>query len=395
MKGAHNRPETEGIRHQVPRSPHREHSTPIFMTSSFLFDSAEQAGRLFAGEEDGYIYSRYANPNTQELVEKLAAMEGADDGLATSSGMAAVFASLAAILRSGDHLLACRSVFGSTHQIVTEFLSRWGIEHTYVDVDSTDAWEGEIRPETRMLLLETPTNPALDIIDLEWAGELCSRHNVLLNVDNCFATPYIQNPLRWGAHIVTHSTTKFIDGQGRTIGGVVLGDREIIDEIRFFVRHTGPAMSPFNAWVISKSVETLGIRMERHCENARIVAEYLENRPDVAWVRYPHLRSHPAYDTAMKQMSLGGGLVTIEIEGGIERGQTFLDSLQMVSLTSNLGDSRTIAMHPASTTHSKLTPLQREAVGISPGLIRFSVGLEHPDDIIADIERAMSVSATD
>lgn len=385
--------ETDAIRHQAPRSPHREHSVPIYLTSSFLFDSADQAKRLFDGDEEGYIYSRYANPNTQELVEKLASMEGAEDGLATASGMSAVFASLAALLSNGDHLLACRSIFGSTHQIITTILPKWGIEYTYVDVDDPDSWEREIRPNTRMLLLETPTNPALDIVDLERAGRLAASHGLILNVDNCFATPYLQRPLAWGAHIVTHSTTKFIDGQGRTIGGVVLGDAEYIDRVRFFVRHTGPAMSPFNAWVLSKSLETLAIRMDRHCENAYALARVLEERDDVVWVRYPFLESHPGCGVARKQMRLGGGLVTFEIAGGIERGRRFLDSLHTVSLTSNLGDSRTIATHPASTTHSKLTPEQRDEVGITPGLIRISVGLEGLDDITADIVSALDSSS--
>ena len=384
--------DTQGIRRQTKRSSHREHAAPIYLTSSFLFDTADQARRLFSGEEDGFIYSRYSNPNTEELVSKLAAMEGAEDGLTTASGMAAVYASLAGILRLGDHILVCRSVFGSTHQIVTEFLPRWGIDYTYVDVDTPELWEREIRPETKMLLLETPTNPALDIVDLEWAGELCRRNKILLNVDNCFATPYLQNPLRWGAHIVTHSTTKFIDGQGRTIGGVILGDEKIIEELRTFIRHTGPAMSPFNAWVLSKSLETFGLRMERHCESAMKLAKHLEERDDVEWVRYPHLPSHPAYEIAKKQMKLGGGLVSIEVSGGIERGSRFLDALRMISLTSNLGDSRSIATHPASTTHSKLTTEQRAEVGISPGLIRFSVGLEDPVDIIDDIDRALDQS---
>ena len=243
-----------------------------------------------------------------------------------------------------------------------------------------------------MLLLETPTNPALDIVDLEWAGRLAEHHGIVLNTDNCFATPYLQTPIKLGAHLVTHSTTKYIDGQGRTVGGAVLGRADLIDEIRYFVRHTGPSMSPFNAWVASKSLETLGVRMERHCDNAEALASYLEARADISWVRYPFLQSHPAYEVAKRQMRRGGGLVSFEVDGGIGRGRSFLDSLEMISLSSNLGDTRTIATHPASTTHSKLTDSERNEVGISPGLIRISVGLEHIDDIISDVDHALDES---
>ena len=384
--------ETDGIRRQIDRSKNREHSVPLYLTSSFLFDSADQARRLFDGEEDGYIYSRYSNPSNQELVDKLVAMEGADDGLATASGMAAVFASLAALLRANDHIVVCRSVFGSTHQIVTQILPRWGIDYTYVDVDRPETWDGAIESRTKMLLLETPTNPALDIVDLEWAGKLAEDRGIILNTDNCFATPYLQTPIKHGAHLVTHSTTKYIDGQGRTIGGAILGRSDLIEEIRFFVRHTGPAMSPFNAWVTSKSLETLGVRMERHCDNAEAIASHLEGRAGVSRVRYPFLRSHPAYEVAKRQMRRGGGLVSFEVDGGIEQGSAFLDSLEMISLSSNLGDVRTIATHPASTTHSKLSDAERTEVGITPGLIRISVGLEHVEDIVADIDRALDRS---
>ncbi len=344
---------------------------------------------MFADEITGNIYSRYSNPNTDEFIAKLCLMEGTEDGIATASGMAAMFSSMAALLKSGDHILACRSVFGSTHQILNTIFPRFGISSTYVDIGEPETWESKIQDNTKMIFVETPSNPALDIIDLEWLGKLAAKHNLILNVDNCFATPYLQNPAKYGAHIVTHSATKFIDGQGRVIAGAILGKKELLKEIRFFTRHTGPAMAPFNAWLLSKSLETLAVRMERHCENALKLAQYLEGNPNVTHVKYPFLPSHPQYELAKKQMKLGGGLVTFELKGGLEQGRKFLNALKMISHTPNLGDTRTIAIHPASTTHSKLTDEERAQVGISPGLIRIAVGLEDVRDIIRDIEAAM------
>lgn len=381
--------ETEAIRTQAERTPFREHSVPLYLTSSFVFDDAEQARAMFADEIPGNIYSRYSNPNTNEFVEKMCRLEGTEDGIATASGMAAMYSSMAALLKSGDHVLACRSVFGSTHQILNTLFPRFGISHTYADVNAPETWEEKIQPNTRMIFVETPSNPALDLIDLEWLGKLANRKNVILNVDNCFATPYLQNPAKWGAHIVTHSATKFIDGQGRVLGGAVLGNKELIKEVKFFARHTGPSMSPFNAWVLSKSLETLAVRMDRHCQNAFEIARYLEGHPQVASVKYPMLPSHPQYQLAKKQMRFGGGLVTFELKGGLEQGRKFLNALEMISHTPNLGDTRTIAIHPASTTHSKLTDDERGAVGITRGLIRISAGLEDVKDIIADIDRAI------
>jgi O-succinylhomoserine sulfhydrylase len=384
--------ETRAIRTQLSRSQQREHSVPIFATSSFVFENAEQARVLFAGEKEGNIYSRFSNPNNDEFIEKMCVLEGTEDGMATASGMAAMFSSIAAFLDKGDHLLISRSVFGSTHQIVTQILPRWGITHTYVDIHTPQLWEEEINDRTKMLFIETPSNPGLDLIDLEFAGDLTGKHGLMLNVDNCFATPFLQNPAEFGAHLVTHSATKFIDGQGRVVGGAVLGTKEAIEKVRFFARHTGPAMSPFNSWVLSKSLETLAVRMERHCSNALRLAEQLETHKAVTWVKYPFLLSHPQHDIARKQMRLGGGLVTFELEGGLERGRRFLDSLKMLSLTANLGDTRTIATHPASTTHSKLSTEDKKVVGITDGMIRISVGLEHINDIIADVEQAIDVS---
>lgn len=386
--------ETDAIRAQSDKTTFREHSVPLYLTSSFVFDDAEQARALFADEITGNIYTRFSNPNNSEFIEKLCLLEGTEDGIATASGMAAMYISMASLLKSGDHILASRSVFGSTHQILNTIFPRFGITYTYGEINDPASWEKLILPNTKMIFVETPSNPALDLIDLEWLGKFASKHNLILNVDNCFATPYLQNPAKWGAHLVTHSATKFIDGQGRVIGGAVLGKKELIKEVRFFARHTGPSMSPFNAWVLSKSLETLAVRMERHCWNAQALAEYLESHSEIVKVKYPFLPSHPQHLLAKKQMKLGGGIVTFEIKGGIERGRKFLNALKMLSHTANLGDTRTIATHPASTTHSKLTDAERSAVGITSGLIRISLGLEDIQDIIGDIEQAIRESAS-
>lgn len=384
--------ETRAIRTGSESSQHREHSAPIYLTSSFTFDNAEQARGMFLDEIEGNIYSRFSNPNTTEFIEKFCDLEGTEDGISTASGMSAMFTSMAALLKSGDHVLASRSIFGSTHQILTTLFSRWGIEHSYADMHKPEEWEGLIRKNTKMIFVETPSNPGLDIIDLEWLGKLANKHGVILNVDNCFATPYLQQPAKFGAHLVTHSATKFIDGQGRTIGGAILGTKELMKEIRFFSRHTGPSMSPFNAWILSKSMETLAVRMDKHCENAYNLADYLDGHQELETVKYPFLKSHPQYDLAKKQMKYGGGLVTFVVGGGIDRARKFLDNLKLLSFTANLGDTRTTVTHPASTTHSKLTDEERERVGIKPGLIRVSVGLENVNDVLEDIEGALRAS---
>ncbi len=381
--------ETLAIRAQNERAE-REHSVPIFLTSSFVFDDAEQARALFADEVPGNIYTRFSNPNANEFVQKMCLLEGAEDGIATASGMSAVFTSIAGLLRAGDHLIASRSLFGSSVQILTQILPRFGITFTYIDVLTSESWEAAIQSNTKMMFIETPSNPGLDLIDLDAAGKLCAKHNLILNVDNCFATPILQTPITFGAHIITHSATKWIDGQGRGIGGVIVGRKDLVKELRFFARHTGPAMSPFNAWMFSKSLETLAVRMRAHCENAIELARRLESNPQVEWVKYPHLPSHPQYELAKKQMSLGGGLVSFAVKGGIENGRAFLNALQLISHTANLGDTRTIATHPASTTHSKLSEADRLAVGIHPSMIRISVGLEHIDDVWADVDGALS-----
>jgi O-succinylhomoserine sulfhydrylase len=384
--------ETDPIRAQHERTDFREHSVPLYMTSSFVFDNAEQARALFADEISGNIYTRFSNPNNTEFIQKLCLMEGTEDGISTASGMAAMYCSMAALLKSGDHILASRSLFGSTHQILSILFPRFNISYSYADINDQASWESKIQENTKMIFVETPSNPALDIIDLEWLGRLAQKHKLILNVDNCFATPYLQNPAKWGADLVTHSATKFMDGQGRVIGGAILGKKELIKEVRFFARHTGPSMSPFNAWILSKSLETLAVRMERHCQNALTIAQHLEKQEGVLKVKYPFLVSHPQHTLARKQMRHGGGVVTFEHAGGIEGGRKFLNALKMISHSANLGDTRTIATHSASTTHSKLTDPERAAVGITPGLIRVSAGLEDVNDIIKDIDQAMAAS---
>lgn len=379
-------PETQAIRTQIERSQQKEHSVPLYLTSSYLFDDAEDMRSLFADEKEGNIYSRYSNPNVQELIDKVALLEETESGWATASGMAAVFTTFASLLQAGDHIVSSRSVFGSTHRLFTEIFPKWGITCTYVDASDYEAYEREITEHTKILYLETPSNPGLDIIDLKKVAKICKKKNVLFVVDNCFATPIIQKPLSLGADLSIHSTTKFMDGQGRTLGGLILGKQALIDKIQAFARHSGPAMSPFNAWVISKSIETLHIRMERHSKNAIEIAKKLEKHEAVAWVKYPYLKSHPQHEIAKKQMSMGGGIVSFELKGGIEAGRKFLDNLQLFSLSANLGDTRSIATHPASTTHSKLKPEERLKVGISDGLVRLSIGLEDVRDIWKDIK---------
>ncbi len=381
--------ETEAIRTQEKRSSNREHSVPLYLTSSFIFDDAEQARALFADEVPGNIYTRFSNPNNSELVEKICRLEGAEDGLACASGMSAIFTTLGALLKAGDHVIASNALFGSSHQILNQILPKWGITTTYADLTSPTSWEASLQPNTRLAFAETPSNPALDLIDLEWFGQFTREHKLISVVDNCFATPYLQQPIKYGIDLVNHSATKFIDGQGRAIGGLIAGQKDLIKDIRFFARHTGPSLSPFNAWVFSKSLETLAVRMEKHCANALILAEWLEKRPEIERVIYPFLASHPQMDLARKQMRLGGGVVSFVLKDGITAGRAFLDALEMLSHTANLGDARTTATHPASTTHSKLSEADRMAVGIAPGLIRISAGLEHTDDIIADIEQAL------
>lgn len=381
------------IREQAPRSATREHSVPLYLTSSFIFDSAEQGRAIFAEEEEGMVYSRYANPNTTEFINKVCILEEAEAGLAFASGMAAVFASFAGFIRQGDHIVSSRAIFGSTHQLFTQLFPRWGVTHTYVDAVDNEAWEKAIQPNTKIVFLESPSNPGLELADVEFLGGLKAKYpDIIFAIDNCFATPYLQKPLTYGFDLSIHSATKYMDGQGRVLGGVIVGKQHLIDQLLFFIRHTGPAMSPFNAWVLSKSLDTLSLRMDRHCSNALALAEALEGHPEIADVKYPFLPSHPQYALAKKQMRAGGGIVTFEVKGGKERAYRFLDALRMILYTSNLGDARTIATHPASTTHSKLSEEERLHLGIRPGSVRLSVGLEDKEDIIGDILQALEES---
>lgn len=385
--------ETEAIRTQTERTQFLEHTSPLYLSSSFVFEDAEDMRASFTEEKDRNIYSRFSNPNTTEFVEKLCKLEGAESGYAFATGMAAIYSTFAALLSSGDHIVSARSVFGSTHTLFTKYFPKWNISTSYFKVDAAvETIEALITPSTKILYAESPTNPAVDILDLEVLGKIAKKHNLILIIDNCFATPYLQQPIKFGADIVVHSATKLIDGQGRVLGGASVGREDLIREIYLFSRNTGPALSPFNAWILSKSLETLHVRVDRHCENALKVAEFLENHKQVNWVKYPFLKSHPQYEVAKKQMKLGGSIIAFEVKGGIESGRKFLNAIQLCSLSANLGDTRSIVTHPASTTHSKLSKEDRLEVSITDGLVRVSVGLEHTDDIINDLNQALNIS---
>ena len=373
----------------MERSHFMEHSSPIYLSSSFVFEDAEDMRASFAEEKERNIYSRYANPNTTEFINKVCSMEGAERGFAFASGMSAVFSTFAALLDSGEHIIAARNIFGATHSLLTKVLPKWNIGHSYFKYDELEHIENLIGPKTKILYAETPTNPGVDILDLELLGKIAKRNNLLLVIDNCFASPYLQQPIKYGADLVIHSGTKLMDGQGRVLAGITVGSAELIDKIYRFSRITGPALSPFNSWILSKSLETLAVRVDRHCENAMALAEYLESHPKINWVKYPFLKSHPQYQLAQKQMKAGGCVVAFEIKGGLAAGRTFFDAIEMLSLSANLGDSRSIVTHPASTTHSKLTHEERQETGITDGMVRVSVGLEHIDDIISDIASAL------
>jgi len=386
----HKKFETDAIRTQVERSQHSEHSVPLFLTSSFVFDDAEDMRASFAEEKMRNVYSRFTNPNTSEFVEKICKMEGAEDGYAFSTGMAAVFGTFAALLNSGDHILSARAVFGSTHGLFTKFLPKWNIETTYFDVVDLDRFEELITPNTKVIYAESPTNPGLQVLDLERLSVLAKKHNLVLIIDNCFATPYLQKPIDFGADLVIHSATKLIDGQGRVLGGVTVGRSDLIREIYLFARNTGPSMSPFNAWTLSKSLETLAVRVDKHCDNAEKVADFLLQHEAVEEVRYPFLPNHPQYDIAKKQMTRGGNVIAFQVKNGLSGGKQFIDAVQLCSRSSNLGDTRTIVTQPALSTHSKLSEEDRLAVDITDGLIRISVGLEHTDDVIQDLKQALN-----
>tara|TARA_B110000977_G_scaffold35665_1_gene47678 strand:- start:3735 stop:4904 length:1170 start_codon:yes stop_codon:yes gene_type:complete len=382
--------ETRAVRTQMERSQYLEHSTPLHLTSSFVFEDAEDMRASFAEEKQRNIYSRFTNPNTSEFVQKVTEMEGAEDGVSFATGMGAIYGTFAALLNAGDHIVSARSVFGSTHTLFTKYLPKWNIETSYFKVEEPEAIADLIKPNTKILYAETPTNPGVDILDLQYLGHIAKEYNLILIIDNCFATPYLQQPIKFGADLVIHSATKLIDGQGRVLGGVTVGSLDLIHEIYLFARNTGSALSPFNAWILSKSMETLPVRVDRHCQTALETAEYLENHPKINWVKYPFLKSHPQFELAKKQMSQGGSIVAFEIKGGIDAGRNFLNALEMLSLSSNLGDSRSIVTHPASTTHSKLSESDRSEVGITDGMVRLSIGLEHIEDIKNDLNQALA-----
>ncbi|WP_299097726.1 aminotransferase class I/II-fold pyridoxal phosphate-dependent enzyme [uncultured Winogradskyella sp.] len=381
---------TEAIRTQIERSQFLEHSNPLYLTSSYIFEDAEDMRASFADEKQRNIYSRYTNPNNSEFVDKVCRMEGAENGYAFATGMSAVFSTFAALLDSGDHIVSCQSIFGSTQTLFNNILPKWNISTSYFRINEIDRVESLIQPNTKILYAESPTNPAVDILDLTLLGDLAKKHNLIFIVDNCFATPYLQQPIKFGAHLVIHSATKLMDGQGRVLGGVTVGSSELIQKIYLFSRNTGPALSPFNAWILSKSLETLPVRVEKHCDNALRIAEFLEGHDKVNFVKYPFLKSHPQYQLAQNQMKLGGNVVAFEIKGGIDAGRNFLNAIQLLSLSANLGDTRSIVTHPASTTHAKLSEEDRLKTGITGGLIRVSVGLEHPEDIINDLNQALN-----
>lgn len=382
--------ETIAIRTQTERSQFLEHSTPLYLTSSFVFEDSEDMRSSFSEEKDRNIYSRFSNPNTSELVEKIVKLERAEDGLAFATGMAAVYNVLAALLNAGDHIVSASSIFGSTHTLFTKYFPKWNITTTYFNCNEPETIESKINANTKILFAETPTNPGVEILDLDFLGNLAKKHNLILVIDNTFATPIIQKPITFGADVVVHSTTKLIDGQGRVLGGIAVGKKDLIRDIYLFSRNTGPSLSPFNAWVLSKSLETLALRVEKHSENALKVAEFLENHPAVSSVKYPFLKSHPQYEIAKKQMKFGGNVIAFELKDGKEAGKKFIDSIKLFSVSANLGDTRTIVTHPASSTHSKLNSEELKAANLTEGLIRISIGLENLEDIYAEINQALA-----
>ncbi len=382
--------QTCSVRSGQVRTPENENSEPIFLSSSFVFNNAAEAAARFAGEEPGNIYSRFTNPTVRTFEERLAAMEGGERCIATSSGMSAITTTCMSLMRSGDHIVSSRSIFGSTIGLFNNILSKFGITTTFVPLTDYEAWANAIKPETKILFLETPSNPLMEIADIRRLADLAHENNCLLVVDNCFCTPVLQLPFKFGADIVIHSATKYLDGQGRCIGGAIIGPEEIMyEEVFGFLRTAGPSMSPFNAWVFLKGLETLNIRMQAHCQNAQVIAEWLEEQQAVSRVYFPGLSSHPQYELATMQQTGPGGIVSFEVKGGKEAAWKLIDGTSVFSITANLGDVKSTITHPATTTHHKLTDEQRSEVGITPGLIRLSVGHESTADLIKDLESAI------
>ncbi len=381
---------TQSVRAGQKRTPENEHSDPIFVTSSYVFANAHQAQARFAGEEPGNIYSRFTNPTVRTFEERLALMEGGERCIATASGMAAIMSLAMGLLKAGDHLVCSRAVFGNTVLLFKNFFTKFGVDTTFVDLTDLNAWERAIRPTTRLLFLETPSNPLTEIVDIAAVAQLARTHDCLLVVDNVFCTPALQRPLQLGADVVVHSATKYLDGQGRCVGGAIVGSEALLDkEIYPFLRTGGAAMSPFNAWVFLTGLETLAIRMQAHCRNALELARWLENHPRVERVYYPGLPSHPQYDLARKQQKGGGGIVSFVVKGGRQAAWNVIDRTRLLSITANLGDVKTTITHPATTTHGRLSPEERAEAGIDDGLLRVSVGLEDIDDIVADLARGL------
>jgi O-succinylhomoserine sulfhydrylase len=378
-------PETLAVHAGTVRSQFGEHSEALFLTSSFVFENAAQAAARFIGEQPGNIYSRFTNPTVTMFEERLAAMEGAEQCVATASGMSAILACVMGVLKAGDHIVASRSLFGATVNLFNNIIKKFGVETTYVSATDVAEWKAAVRPYTKLFFLETPSNPLTEISDISAIAAVAKQCGALLAVDNCFCTPILQHPLQLGADIVIHSATKYIDGQGRALGGAVLGSKKNMESVYGFLRTAGPTMSPFNAWVFLKGMETLKIRMDAHCANALELARWLEAQPNVARVFYPGLPSHPQHKLAMKQQKSGGGIVSFEVKGGKDRAWRVIDNTKLLSITANLGDTKTTITHPASTTHARITPEARAAAGITDGLIRIAVGLEAVCDIQADL----------
>lgn len=382
---------TRAVRVGHRRTAESEQSEPIFPTSSFVFDSAEQAAARFSGDEPGNIYSRFTNPTVRTFEERLATLEGGESAVATSSGMSAILSTMMALLQAGDHVVSSMSIFGTTRVLFDKYLSKFGIETDYVKLSDLNDWQQAIKPETKILFLETPSNPLNEIADLEALSKLAHENDCLLVVDNCFCTPALQKPLEFGADIVVHSATKYIDGQGRCIGGAVVGDAEKVgEEVYGFLRTAGPTMSPFNAWTFMKGLETLDLRMKAHSASALDLAQWLQQQPAVSKVFYAGLPSHPQHDLATKQQSAFGGIIAFEIKGGQQDAWKMINALEWISITANLGDSKTTITHPATTTHGRLTPEARALAGITDGMLRISVGLESVEDIKADLALAFS-----
>ena len=382
--------ETLALRAGIERSQFHEHSEALYLTSSFVFDSAEQAAKRFIGEEPGNIYSRFTNPTVTMFEQRLAALEGAEQCVATASGMSAILSTCLGLLKSGDHIVASKSLFGSTVNLFNTVLKKFGVETSFVSATDLGEWRAAARPETKLFFLETPSNPLTELSDIAAIAALAKECGALLAVDNCFCSPVLQRPLELGADIVIHSATKYLDGQGRVLGGAVLGSKKLMEPVYGFLRTTGPTLSAFNAWVFLKGMETLKIRMDAHSANALQLARWLETQPNVARVFYPGLPSHPQYELAQRQQKTGGGIVAFEVKGGQAAAWRVIDQTRMLSITANLGDTKTTITHPATTTHARITPEARAAAGISEGLIRIAVGLEAIVDIQNDLARGLA-----